>query len=60
MTLFSSPFGADLTVAAELSVRPDLNRQLVPPHCEKELGSRGIDLNNFVPIPLEQLRITLD
>ncbi|KAF9518211.1 hypothetical protein BS47DRAFT_1313417 [Hydnum rufescens UP504] len=44
----------------ELSIRPDLNRQLVPSHCEPELAARGIDLNNFKPIPLEDLRITLD
>jgi glycogen synthase kinase 3 beta len=45
---------------AELSVRPDLNRQLVPAWTEPELGSRGIRLDGFVPIPLEQMRITLD
>ena len=45
---------------AELSVRPDLNRQLVPAHCEPELLARSIDLDNFVPIPLEQLKISLD
>jgi len=44
----------------ELSIRPDLNSQLVPSWCEPELASRGIDLNNFTPIPLEELRITLD
>ncbi|KAI0373369.1 Pkinase-domain-containing protein [Pilatotrama ljubarskyi] len=44
----------------ELSVRPDLNRQLVPPHCEPELALRQIHLDSFVPIPLEQLRISLD
>ncbi|KAL5529419.1 GSK1 [Sanghuangporus baumii] len=44
----------------ELSIRPDLMRQLVPPHCEGELRSRGIDLDNFVSIPVDQLRITLD
>jgi len=44
----------------ELSIRPDLIRSLVPPHCEPELRSRGIVLDNFVPIPLEELRITLD
>jgi len=44
----------------ELSIRPDLNRQLVPSWREPELLSRGIDLNNFTPIPLEDLRITLD
>ncbi|KAI0710454.1 Pkinase-domain-containing protein [Cerioporus squamosus] len=44
----------------ELSVRPDLMRQLVPPHCEAELASRSIHLDSFVPIPLEELRISLD
>ena len=45
---------------AELSIRPDLSRQLVPPHCEPELLARGISLDNFKPIPLDQLRLTLD
>jgi len=44
----------------ELSVRPDLIRKLVPAHCEAELASRGIVLDSFVPIPLDELRITLD
>jgi glycogen synthase kinase 3 beta len=45
---------------SELSVRPDLIRQLVPPHREPELASRSIVLDTFEPIPLEQLKITLD
>lgn len=44
----------------EMSIRPDLNRRLVPTWCEPELRSRGIDLDNFVPIPPDQLRINLD
>lgn len=44
----------------ELSIRPELNSQLVPDWCLPELEDRGIDLNNFTPIPLEELRITLD
>ncbi|CAE6416265.1 unnamed protein product [Rhizoctonia solani] len=44
----------------ELSIRPDLNSTLVPAWREAELQSRGIDIHNFTPIPLEQLRITLD
>ncbi|KAG8699126.1 regulator of ime2 [Ceratobasidium sp. 394] len=44
----------------ELSIRPDLNSTLVPEWCKPELLQRGIDLNNFTPIPLEQLRISLD
>lgn len=46
--------------ALELSVRPDLINSLVPPHTEPELRSRSIDISNFVPIPLEQMKITLD
>lgn len=42
----------------ELSIRPDLIRRLVPPHAEPELLSRGIDIHNFEPIPLEQLKIS--
>lgn len=44
----------------ELSTRPDLIRRLVPPHAEEELRSRGIDIDDFTPIPLEQMRISLD
>lgn len=44
----------------ELSIRPDLNSTLVPAWREPELQSRGIDIHNFKPIPLEQLRISLD
>lgn len=44
----------------ELSTRPDLIRRLVPKHAEAELHARGIDVDDFVPIPLEQLRISLD
>ncbi|KAK4054557.1 glycogen synthase kinase 3 [Microbotryomycetes sp. JL201] len=44
----------------ELSVRPDLIHKLVPQHAEAALLARGIDVHNFTPIPLEQMRITLD
>lgn len=44
----------------EMSINPELNRQLVPDWCLPELLARGIDLDNFEPIPLEELRITLD
>ncbi|TEB36122.1 Pkinase-domain-containing protein [Coprinellus micaceus] len=44
----------------ELSVRPDLIRRLVPPHVEPELALRSIVLDGFVPIPLEQMRLSLD
>lgn len=44
----------------ELSTAPDLIAKLVPKQAEAELLSRGIDIHNFVPIPLEEMRITLD
>ncbi|GAA6016696.1 hypothetical protein JCM11491_000210 [Sporobolomyces phaffii] len=44
----------------ELSIRPDLNRKLVPSHAEQDLLARGIDLNNFEPIPHDQMKISLD
>ena len=47
-------------LTAELSTRPDLIRQLVPPHAEAALKEQGIDIEGFVPIPLDQLRISLD
>lgn len=44
----------------ELSCRPDLISQLVPQHAEAALLERGIDVHNFEPIPLEQMRLQLD
>lgn len=44
----------------ELSVRPDLIPRLVPKHAEAELLSRGIDINNFTPVPAESMRVSLD
>ncbi|GAA5965885.1 hypothetical protein JCM8115_000733 [Rhodotorula mucilaginosa] len=44
----------------ELSCRPDLISQLVPQHAEAALLERGIDVHNFDPIPLEQMRLQLD
>ena len=49
-----------LLPVAELSIRPDLMSQLVPKHCEADLLAQGIDVNSFVPIPLADMRITLD
>lgn len=46
-----------LSLFVELSIRPDLIRRLVPPHCEQELLSRNIDIHHFDPIPTEQLKI---
>ncbi|ORX97652.1 Pkinase-domain-containing protein [Basidiobolus meristosporus CBS 931.73] len=46
--------------AHELSIRPDLIHTLVPPHCEHELLSRGIDVHNFTPVPRSQTHVRLD
>ncbi|GAA6001390.1 hypothetical protein JCM10207_006641 [Rhodosporidiobolus poonsookiae] len=59
------PTGKDLPplfdfTREELSGRPDLIPQLVPQFAEAELAARGIDVHNFQPIPLEQMRISLD
>ncbi|ORX54046.1 Pkinase-domain-containing protein [Hesseltinella vesiculosa] len=40
----------------ELSIRPELNSKLVPSHCFGELQSRGIDLDNFQPVSLDDIR----
>ncbi|KAG0178425.1 regulator of ime2 [Apophysomyces sp. BC1021] len=42
----------------ELSIRPDLIHKLVPQHCYEELQFRGIDIHHFVPIPLDNLRVS--
>ncbi|CAO1627592.1 unnamed protein product [Sympodiomycopsis kandeliae] len=44
----------------ELSIRPDLIHKLVPEHARADLLARGIDVNNFEPVPLESLRVSLD
>ncbi|KAJ3026593.1 UNVERIFIED_CONTAM: regulator of ime2 [Siphonaria sp. JEL0065] len=38
----------------ELSIRPDLNSKLIPPHAEADLLARGIDLEQFQPTPEEK------
>ncbi|TPX71143.1 hypothetical protein SpCBS45565_g01206 [Spizellomyces sp. 'palustris'] len=38
----------------ELSIQPDLNRVLVPAHAEPALRARGIDLDQFQPVPIQR------
>ncbi|GBC45975.2 pkinase-domain-containing protein [Rhizophagus irregularis DAOM 181602=DAOM 197198] len=45
--------------AQELSIREDLISQLVPPHAEEEILSRGIDIHNFTPLTESQMRCLL-
>lgn len=44
----------------ELSVAPQLNDRLVPPHARAALAARGIDVNNFVPMTKEEMIAKLD
>ncbi|KAJ3204754.1 regulator of ime2 [Clydaea vesicula] len=53
------PNGNDLPelfnfTALELSVQPELNKVLVPPHAQAALRQRGIDLDSFQPISIPQ------
>lgn len=45
---------------SELSVAPEQNARLVPPHARKELLSRGIDLETFVPMPQDDMKAQLE
>ncbi len=44
----------------ELSIAPEQNARLVPPHARKELLSRGIDLENFTPMSQEDMKAQLE
>lgn len=44
----------------ELSIAPEQNARLVPPHARKELLSRGIDLDNFIPLSQEDMKAQLE
>ena len=39
----------------ELSISPEQNARLVPPHARKEHLSRGIDIDNFIPMSQEEM-----
>jgi glycogen synthase kinase 3 beta len=46
----------------ELSIRPDLNQQLVPPHIKAGLRAKGIDIDSpgFLPLSKEDMQARLD
>jgi glycogen synthase kinase 3 beta len=44
----------------ELSIRPDLNQQLVPQHMRSVLASRGLDIENFTPLTKQEMMAKLD
>lgn len=46
---------------AELSIRPDLNKRLVPAHARAQLfEEQGINLDRFQPVDLERYRLCID
>lgn len=44
----------------ELSIAPQLNHQLVPPHMRQLLVSRGLDIDNFTPMTKQEMMARLD
>ena len=46
--------------AIELSIRPSVNHQLVPPHMRPVLASQGLDIDNFTPIAKQDMMARLD
>jgi len=49
-----------INVSTELSIAPDMNARLVPPHARKSLKSKGIDLDNFAPMSKDEMMARLD
>ena len=45
---------------AELSIAPEKNLRLVPPHERRNLAARGLDLEGFVPLSKEEMMARLD
>lgn len=44
----------------ELSIAPDLNAQLIPPHARPALEARGLGLDTFKPLSKEEMLAHLD
>ena len=44
----------------ELSIAPQLNHKLVPPHMQPVLASRGLDIDNFTPLSKSEMIAKLD
>ena len=44
----------------ELSIASEINETLVPAHARKDLLAGGIDLDNFVPLPKDEMMARLD
>ena len=58
---YTLPSNIDSTdVVIELSIAPGKNAKLVPNYTRKDLFSRGIDLENFVPLSPQEMKAQLD
>jgi glycogen synthase kinase 3 beta len=44
----------------ELSIAPQLNHKLVPPHVRPILAAEGLDIDNFTPMTKEEMIAKLD
>lgn len=49
-----------LFLAPELSIAPQLNHQLVPPHVRPTLAAQGLDIDHFTPMRKEDMLARLD
>lgn len=55
--MFSS---SDTDWVTELSIAPEKNHRLIPPHARRDLTLRGLDLDGFVPLSKEEMMARLD
>ncbi|KAJ6145174.1 Glycogen synthase kinase 1 [Penicillium chermesinum] len=44
----------------ELSIAPEMNSKLIPPHARPALEAQGLDINNFKPLTKEEMMAQLD
>lgn len=44
----------------ELSIAPDLNAQMIPPHARPALEARGLGLDTFKPLTKDEMLAHLD
>jgi glycogen synthase kinase 3 beta len=49
-----------LIFKTELSIAPELNSALVPPHARAALQAKGLDIDNFTPLTKDQMMARLD
>ena len=50
----------DTDISTELSIAPELNAKLVPPHAKTALAAQGLDVDNFTPLTKDQMAARLD